>query len=242
MSITYDKFFRIMNCDAIIFLEDDFAFENSKERLFYGLTRLNCNSRKRLYIELEDAGADFVDDLQEYSATAYRYIEIVDWENEIPRDDIETFFSIIEERAQEGSYVGKKLREIYTNIEVKEMVKFASILNQYGVGVQIPNYFDQIFNDYIYNDNEWKKYKIYTNFNANTKTSFVKDLNEYGQETKTIICIIDNQLEEEQRANEILQEIEQFNKNDRKNIVAAILSSKEKKEKIISQIKVNKSK
>ena len=66
MAITYDKFFRITNCDTIIFLEDDFAFKNSKESLFYGLARLNGNSRERLYVELKDAGADFVDELQEY--------------------------------------------------------------------------------------------------------------------------------------------------------------------------------
>lgn len=236
MSITYDKFFRITNCDTIIFLEDDFAFENSKKSLFYGLTRLNCNSRERLYIELKAAGADFVDGLQEYSATACDYIESIDWENEIPRNDIEMLFSIIEEGGQEDSIIGRKLRKIYTNINVKDMVKFASILNQYGVGVRIPSYFEQIFNEYIYNENEWKKYKIYTNFNAKTKVSFLKDLNEYGQANKTIICIIDNQLEEEQRANEILQEIEQFNGNGRKNIVAAILSSKEKEERISSKV------
>lgn len=32
--ITYDKFFRITNCDTIIFLEDDFTFEDNKESLF----------------------------------------------------------------------------------------------------------------------------------------------------------------------------------------------------------------
>lgn len=236
MAITYDKFFRITNCDTIIFLEDDFAFKNSKENLFYGLARLNGNSRKRLYAELKDAGADFVDELQEYSATVSGYIEAIDWENEIPRDDIETLFSVIEGGGQDGSLIGAKLREIYANIDVKSMVKFASILNQYGLGVQIPSYFEQIFNDYIYDEGEWKKYKIYTNFTAKTKDSFVKDLIEYGQENKTIICIIDNQLEEEQRANEILQEIEQINENGRKNIVAAILSSKEKEEKISSKV------
>ena len=70
MSITYDKFFRITNCDAIIFFEDDFAFENSKESLFYGLTRLNCSSREKLFIELKEAGADFVDILREYTVIA----------------------------------------------------------------------------------------------------------------------------------------------------------------------------
>lgn len=34
ISITYDKFFRITNCDAIIFLEDDFIFEDNKENFF----------------------------------------------------------------------------------------------------------------------------------------------------------------------------------------------------------------
>ena len=155
MAITYDKFFRITNCDTIIFLEDDFAFKNSKESLFYGLARLNGNSRERLYVELKDAGADFVDELQEYSATVSGYIEAIDWENEIPRDDIETLFSIIEGGGQDGGLIGVKLRKNYANIDVKDMVKFASILNQYGLGVQIPSYFEQIFNDYIYKNTRY---------------------------------------------------------------------------------------
>lgn len=240
MSITYDKFFRITNCDTIIFLEDDFVFENRKESLFYGLTRLNRASLERLYVELKEAGADFADKLREYSAAVSPYTESVDWENEIPGNDIETFFSIIEADPQENRIKKRienriekgKLREIYTDTDIKDMIKFVSIFNQYGLGVQIPGYFEQIFNDYIYRNGEWTKFKIYTNFNAKTRASFVKDLYAYGQSDKTITCIIDNQLEEEQRANEILQEIEKFNGNGRKNIITAILSSKEKEERV----------
>lgn len=232
ISITYDKFFRITNCDSIIFLEDDFKFEDKKESLFYGLTRLNRSIRERMYTELKAAGADFVDKLREYSVIADSYIETIEWENEIPRDDIEILFTIIED-----STIGERLREIYASIDVIEMLKFASILNQYGVGVKIPSYFEQIFNDYIYSNGEWQKHKIYTNFNAKTKNSFLKDLNEYDQSDKTIICIIDNQLGEEQRASEILQELENISSEvKRKNIIAAILSSKEKEEKINSKI------
>ena len=233
ISITYDKFFRITNCDAIIFLEDDFIFEDNKENFFYGLTRLNRSIRERMYAELKEAGADFVDKLQDYSVTVEGYIESIDWENEIPRDDVKTLFTVID---KEGGVIGAKLQEIYASIEVKDLLKFKSILNQYGVGVKIPGYFEPIFNDYIYSKGEWEKYKIYTDFNAKTKSSFLKDLNEYSQSGKTIICIIDNQLEEEQRASEILQELEKLNEGERKNIVAAILSSKEKKEKISDKV------
>ena len=161
MSITYDKFFRIANCDAIIFFEDDFAFENSKESLFYGLTRLNCSSREKLFIELKEAGADFVDILREYTVAISNCIESVDWEDEIPRNDIEILFTIIEGRIEEGSVIGRKLRDIYKSIDVNDIVKFVSLFNQYGIGVKIPNYFDQIFSDYIYSHGEWKKYKIF---------------------------------------------------------------------------------
>lgn len=236
MSITYDKFFRITNCDTIIFFEDDFAFENSKESFFYGLTRLNCSSREKLYIELEEAGADFVDILREYTVAMSDCIESVDWEEEIPRNDIETMFTIIEDRIEEGSVIGRKLRDIYKSIDVNDIAKFVSLLNQYGIGVKIPNYFEQIFSDYIYSHGEWKKYKIYTDFNAKTKDSFVKDLREYVQPDKTIMCIIDNQMKGEKRAKEILREIEDFNGNGRKNIVSAILSSKEEEEKISSNV------
>ena len=114
ISITYDKFFRITNCDAIIFLEDDFIFEDNKENFFYGLTRLNRSIRERMYAELKEAGADFVDKLQDYSVTVEGYIESIDWENEIPRDDVKTLFTVID---KEGGVIGAKLQEIYASIE-----------------------------------------------------------------------------------------------------------------------------
>lgn len=57
-----------------------------------------------------------------------------------------------------------------------------------------------------------------------------------GNPEETMICIIDNQLESEERALEILEEIERFSGDKRENIIAAILSSKKKREKISSKI------
>ena len=234
--ISYDKFFRITDCDKIIFLEDDFTFDDSKESIFYGLSRLNGDIRKRLYTELKELGANFVDKLQEYNSVLEEYIELIDWEGEVFKDDVETLYTIIENKYNINGDVGDKLREIYSSIESKELLKFKPTLNQYGLGVKVPGYFQQIFDDYIYKEGEWKKHKIYTDFNAQTKKSFLKDLNEYSQLNKMTICIIDNQLEEEQRAEEILGELENLNKNERRNIISAILSSKEKKEKISDKV------
>ena len=236
MPITYDKFFRITNCDIVIFLEDDFMFENNKESIFYGVTRLNHCTRERMYAELKESGADFTDRLQKYSSIADGCLELVDWENEIPRDDIETLFAVVKRIYKENDATGESLQEIYESIDIKDLLKFQPILNKYGIGVKIPNYFEQIFNEYIYRKGEWKKYKIYTDFNAKMKRSFLKDVNEYSQSDKTIVCIIDNQLGEEQRASEILQELEKMNEDGRKNIVAAILSSKGREEKISDKI------
>lgn len=236
MSVTYDKFFRITNSNAIIFLEDDFTFEDSKEALFYGLTRLNYDSRKRMLEELKELGAEFINELQEFVDIISKYVSCLDWENEIPRDDVGTLFQIIE-RLEDGNKTKREsLRTIYERINIKELLKFKSTLNQYGVGIKIPNYFETLFNDYIYCHGEWKNYKVYTDFNAKTKDSFLKDLKEYGQSEETIICIIDNQLESEERALEILEEIERFSGDKRENIIAAILSSKKKQEKISSKI------
>lgn len=235
MFVTYDKFFRITNSNAIIFLEDDFIFENSKEALFYGLTRLNCDSRKRMIEELKELGAEFINELQKYIDVISKYVSCIDWENEIPRDDVETLFQIIEGLEEDKTKRGS-LRTIYESTDLKELLKFKSIFNKYGVGIKIPNYFDSLFNDYIYCDGEWKNYKVYTNFNVKTKDSFLKDLKEYGKSEETIICIIDNQLEAEGRAREILEEIEKFSGDKRENIIAAILSSKKKEEKISSKI------
>ena len=236
MPITYDKFFRITKCDVIIFFEDDFKFENSKKSIFYGLARLNLASRARLFNELNSVGANFVDEFQEYCNILDVFASAIDWENEIPKNDADVLFTLLENMSAESERKASRIKEIYNKVEEKDLIQFKDTLNQYGLGVIIPKCFEQIFDDYINADTKWKSFKIYTNFISKDKNAFKNDLKAYGEAEKMVICIVDNQLEEEPRAGEILSEIEEFNKKERRNIITAILSSKEKEEKISSNV------
>lgn len=233
--VTYDKFFRITKCNMIVFIEDDFTCNNNKKSIFYGLSRINLLMRERLFSELQNVSKEMIEILHEFCGVVDKYVDLIDWDNAIPKNDIETSFQIIC-NMDKGLEDGNRLKEIYEQFDLSQIQSAEDILNQYGIGIKIPNYFEDIFNEYIFKDSRWKVFKIYRNFIAKTRNSFLIDLEKGIKSEGIVTCIIDNQLDGEPRAEEILSEIENFNQDARNNIISAILSSKEKKEKISNMI------
>lgn len=233
-SVTYDKLFRITNCGLIIFFEDDYSFDNDKKVVFYGLSRINLSMRNRLLGEIKEKNGELFEKIVNYCTIIDKYESLINWE-EIPQDDIEIIFNIISEKGC-GNDDGSIAKKIYDETGCDQIKKIASILNQYGIGIKVPIFYKDIFDDYIFKEKRWKAFKLYRDFIAKTKEAFLIDL-ESGIELEGVItCIIDNQLCGEARAGEILHEIEMFNQERRKNIIGAILSSKEKEEKINDKI------
>ena len=219
----------------IVFFEDDFIFDNEKKNIFYGLSRISLLMRERLLNELQNINNVNVEKLREFCSIVDKYVDLIDWDNEIPKDDIEVLFQIIC-KVHGGTDDSNRLKEIYEAFDILQLQNVEDILNNYGVGVRIPKYFEQVFEEYIFKGGRWKIFKIYNDFIAKTKDSFFVDLEEGIKVEGSITCIIDNQLKKEPRAAEILTEIERFNQNARHDIIGVILSSKEKEEKINNKI------
>lgn len=219
----------------IVFFEDDFTFDNDKKNIFYGLSRISLLMRERLLIELQNVNTVNVEKLREFCGIVDNYVELIDWDDEIPKGDIEVLFQIIG-NMHEGKDDSNRLKEFFETFDMSQLQNVEDIVNNYGIGVRIPKYFEQVFEDYIFKGSRWKNFKIYSDFIAKTKDSFLVDLEEGIKLEGSITCIIDNQLKKDQRAAEILTEIERFNQNVRHDIIGAILSSKEKEEKINNKI------
>lgn len=128
------------------------------------------------------------------------------------------------------------MNQIYSEIDISEKHSFLLLSSQFGLGIEIPKYFQRIFNKFIFKDNEWRNFKIYEDFSANTSKLFKNDLEKTLESNATVVCIIDNKLNTgDERANEIIQTIKDFNSYDRSNIIGAVLSSKSRKEEFAKE-------
>lgn len=235
LALSYDKLLRIIDCDSLIFFEDDFSFNDKKESLLYGYSRIHTEQREKLLSSISVTYGELAKQLKEYSQLFDLCMPYIDWNSEVIRDDISTAFRHISTLSECKEYADS-LQEIYQNIEMPSEQSLLEILHHYGLGINIPEYFNRIFDEYIFKNSMWKSFKIYEDFSASICDFFKQDLEKTKSSNKTMICIIDNQLSTgEQRANEILTFIRDFNKETRNNIIGAILSSKQRKEEYTSK-------
>jgi len=221
--ITYDKFFRITNCNNIIFFEDDFSFSEEKASLIYGFARMNRVARKDFLEAVKNECNELAEQLVVLSALFDKHLGCIDWEKEVIRDDITSAISLI----RNNGFIedADRLNQIYSEIDISEKHSFLLLSSQYGLGIEIPEYFQRIFNEFIFKGNEWKQFKIYEDFSANTSKLFKSDLEKSSLNSATVVCIIDNKLNTgDERANEIIQSIKDFNCDARNNIIGDVLS------------------
>ncbi|MDK2965008.1 hypothetical protein [Lacrimispora sp.] len=235
LTLTYDKLFRIVNCDSVIFFEDDFSFNDKKESLLYGFSRMDVKQRKNLLAITSEINEEFTTKLHAYSQLFNHCSLYINWKEKVIFDDISTAFHHIS-TIDECKEYSDELKKLYDEIEIPNDQKLLQILHYYGLGVAVPDYFNRIFEEYIFKNSTWKNFKVYEDFSASISDLFKQDLEKNKLSGKTLICIIDNQLSSgEQRANEVLSFINDFNKKTRNNIIGAVLSSKERKEEFTVQ-------
>ncbi len=235
LALTYDKLFRIVDCDSVIFFEDDFSFNDKKESLLYGFSRMDTEQRNNLLPIISKMNEEFTTKLYAYSQLFDFCSPYINWDKQVIRDDISTAFHHIS-TIEECKEYSDELKKLYDEIVIPTKQNLLQILHYYGLGIAVPDYFNRLFDEYIFKNSTWKNFKVYEDFSATISDLFKQDLEKNKLSCKTLICIIDNQLSSgEQRANEILSFINDFNKETRNNIIGAVLSSKERKEEFTVQ-------
>lgn len=228
--MNYRQLFSAVNCQCIVIIEDDFKQgEYKKERVLYDLCRLELGDRECYLSEIEDVSPELAKDLLSFFENFEQcFDKIGRWEDCIPRWNIEYAFPLIE---QVDSELKTKLEGQYNSIDDSLMKSIYKIGEKYGIGVDHPSYFDEIYNDYILFENRAKSVRIYTDFSAATQEMFAKNIEQATNEG-SIVCIIDNYLSGSNRAEEIINLIKEKNNVNRQNIIGSVFSSKEVFEKI----------
>lgn len=235
--IDYKIFFSNVDCAMIVFLEDDFSLADikiDKSEFLYSISRMDVESRKDFISELEKDHSDFALSLKIYSECMDELFPLIEsWNDEVIRDDIESAMDIIRVR-EPAQY--DSLSDLYNAIKLPNVDQLENLLLKYGICINIPPCYQRIFDDYLLFENRWKPFRIYVSFDAENSRSFKCDLQEFYKNTTNeftcLCCIIDNELSGEKRAKNIIDEIRNFNTDNRNSIIGAIVTSHEKTENI----------
>lgn len=226
----YKELLDAVMCRCVIIIEDDFkACDYRKEKTIYDFTRMDLSERGRYLSEVNESYPALAEQLSMYlSLVDQHFDDIGKWEDTIPRGDILPLFSILGKLDPD---LESSSKAAYDTIDEEQLQEAHHIGLKYGIGVNHPACFNPLFDDYLLSENRAKPIRVYTNFSADTKNLFENDL-KLASEDGSLVCIIDNNLDGNNRAQEIVNIISETSKNERKNVIGSIFSSKEKFEQI----------
>lgn len=228
--ITYDKMFSILNVKDVVIFEDIFSSNNTKNAVCYGLVRMSVVNRNRMMVEMNEMNPAGKEQLESFVNEFDKVFDAIErWEDEIPYNDIEMAFDIIQGKVECGerlSAVKKKYNLIdMDNWSQKEETLF--LLASYGVGVEIPNLYEELFSEFIHKQAHWESFRVFRDFSAATEADFKRYLECSFGDNAMIVCILDDQLRNGKCATEISKCIEkmQSGPRGRLNIAGLIYSS-----------------
>lgn len=228
--MSYKDLFSSIDCRRIIFFEDDFSqVPPHKDRVLYDIIRMDKDDRELVLSEFRAKCPELVSSIRAFLDSADSFFDVIgNWNDSVPFGDIRYFFKLVGKQFPEEQ---AELESLYTAIKEEEISSVYILGEKYGIGITRPDFYNCIFNNYILHENRAKPFRVYTDYSAKDRESFLFDISE-ATNTNSIVCIIDNQLDKAERAEEIINDIKIENKDDRKNIVGCVFSSKKRFEVI----------
>lgn len=148
--IAYEKMFNVLNVKNIVIFEDDFIENTGKNEICYGLTRMSITNRNRMLSEIGEINSMGKDQLEAFVNEFGNVFDAIEnWEDEIPYNDIETSFEIIQAKREYFDAL-EEVKKKYSAIDMdswSHKEDSLSILSSYGVGVDIPNLYEELFGE-----------------------------------------------------------------------------------------------
>ena len=232
--MNYKELFSSVDCKCVVMIEDDFKQnEYKKEQALYDITRMSLEDRAQYLIEIEAVCHRMKEVLSNYLDLFDKcFEEIGKWEDKVPHGDISCTFPLIEDI---DPSLKADIKEQYDLFEGEAVQKIYELGARYGIGVNHPAYFDDLYDCYILSENRARSLRIYTNFSADTQRMFVNDI-EHASKGRSVVCIIDNYLKGANRAKEVIEVIKKKSESKRRNIIGSIFSSKEMYEEISDKL------
>lgn len=233
--MSYRDLFSKIDCQRIIIFEDDFKQEPfQKDRALYDIVRMNVKDREIYLNEIKKHSSGTERKIRAFLESVDRHFDdIGNWNDNVAYGDVKSFFKCVKKQFSEYC---AELEKIYAEIKDNEIDSVYGIGEKYGIGVTHPTQYDALFDDYILFDNRAKSFRIYSDYSAETAQLFSSEDIKCSTDTNCVVCIIDNQLDNTERAQEIIKDIKESCKPVRKNIVGCVFSSKDSYEEIDTDI------
>ena len=230
----YKELFSSIDCKFVVIIEDDFKqIEYKKERALYDITRMAIDDRCQYLAEIETVSQELYETLSKFLFLFDKcFDKIGAWDDKIPYGDISCAFALIEGIDPE---LKTQIEEQYILFEGETVQKIYEIGAKYGIGVNHPSNFDELYDDYVLSENRARPLRIYTDFSAETQRLFSADIEQASPEC-AVVCIVDNYMSGANRAKEVIEVISEKCRVARRNIIGSIFSSKEMYEEISDKL------
>lgn len=230
----YKELLSSIDCKFVVIIEDDFKqIEYKKERALYDITRMAIDDRRQYLSEIETVSPVLHEILSKFLSLFDKCFDKIGvWDDKIPYGDISCAFALIEGIDPE---LKRQIEEQYVLFEGETVQKIYEIGAKYGIGVNHPSNFDELYDDYVLSKNRAQSVRIYTDFSAETQRLFSADIEQASPEC-AVVCIVDNYMSGANRAKEVIEVISEKCSTTRRNIIGSIFSSKEMYEEISDKL------
>ena len=190
--MSYKDLFSTIDCKCVVIIEDDFKqSEYKKERALYDITRMAVEDRCQYLVEIETVSPPLHELLSKFLSLFDKCFDKIGvWNDNIPYGDISEAFTLIEAIDPE---LKARIEEQYVLFEGEAVLEIYELGAKYGIGVDPPAYFQDLYDNYILSENRAHSLRIYTDFSANTQLLFSADIKQASPEC-AVVCIIDNYL------------------------------------------------
>lgn len=167
----YKELLSSIDCKFVVIIEDDFKqIEYKKERALYDITRMAIDDRRQYLSEIETVSPVLHEILSKFLSLFDKCFDKIGvWDDKIPYGDISCAFALIEGIDPE---LKRQIEEQYVLFEGETVQKIYEIGAKYGIGVNHPSNFDELYDDYVLSKNRAQSVRIYTDFLQKSQSNF----------------------------------------------------------------------
>ena len=227
--ITYKEILENIDCGLVVFFEDDFIQPGTVEicDILHKAIRMDEDLQSKMLSLLDVADEPFSSALKAFLELCKPAVDDVDDWAEIA--DVEDILSQYKEKHPE---LAESVDAAFNAITSVPCVNSLPVLFQFGLHCNIPSKYEVIFSEFIEAESRWQPFVVFDNYNTDIATQVESLIKNMPDPNNTVTCIIDNSIRGENRANEIIDELERICKNVTKRVIGAVVTSKDPIERI----------
>lgn len=225
----YKRLYSSLQCSLLIIFDDEFIHRKpSKRHILHDFAMMDLIDQAELLGHIEEQDKGLAENLRGFAKEINPFFEQIDWQNEVIIDDIESAFSPLREKINRNSYGA--IERCYYAIDEMALISQYQIMLQYGLCILVPSCYQLMLDEYYSSNGRRGKLRIFTDFTANTKCHFEKEVKSTSNEN-TMVCVIDNCLRDGYKAHEILDCISEHSAQGT-HVIGTVFTSKQTEERI----------